>query len=495
MALTIKTERGETGPISMYFVENDQPTLLKLTVTGAESNPPIYEWTLKDENGDPVQDPAPGLLRPTGDVVTVPIFAKKGKALTLTLNEQGFAGTGDFKINATHLKSFSLSPVPGYLAVGDAISLTATILDTDSNPANGVELGWYTSSGIDDQIIPADKIKVITDSADPTSFSLLTAPILYDALDKENKLTIFAQLGEYSTLARSEASFVPFENLVRPESVLPLSDNTIDDAIIDAVEPGGIPFKIPRIRDVPINDGFFLTLYHEYDNPNLGGPLKFQWFPKGSTPGPYVMYAPIQSGQFDFTGPVSLRYTLSSATGDTKGRSEKLALKVRRTKFPRSTPEDAALPRPWPSKSSYNKDDLDRGSELIVEIPLQLDFDSDDQIFKEKDEITVKFFLTGYTTANENVTKTLSIDAYRVKATDLQNPNKGFLSIEVKSDTFKKIEGSMANVYYELARVGEKTKTSPSGSMVIDTVAAYSGSSVVEAAGKALSTFRPRRKA
>lgn len=480
MALTITPQKG-TPSLDIYSISGGQPNALVLNVAtkGGGAGVRNVVWTLTDSSGKSVQQPAPQQLPvdPVGGVVVVPIFATASGKLTLTLTD--FADTkssGTLQINSTLLNSFTVASSTATPKIGQPVAYTATILDATNNKPAGIRVSWNSDSNDDVTLIPISSRRGEPSIAGQDS-TMTTTNVLESQLTTPNRLVVTASLG---TNGPAKSIATQFGNILRaPTSMLPLLNNVIDDAVIDAVlvnNPlGSLPFLIPQIQNYQGKSYLVLT-----GNGVVLGMSSISDI--GTATFPWMMYAAIEGGAFDFTGPMQITYTVFNK-GIKSGTSDPLNVQVKRNNFPQTSQFDPNLPRPIVSLSSYTKADYDKSTKLQVTIPLRLD--PTKPIFAINDVVTISIVLTGYTSNNEGQVLRRPVGASGKKTltgTDLKPPASQ-LMFDIPYSEFKSIDGSIGSVTYTVTRTDPTTglkitHTSPSQAMVVDTVDAFSASSV-----------------
>ncbi len=476
MTLTITPVHG-SEPLAIYSVTGQSPTPVQLDVTTAEGGPEVTSvtWTLQTEEGVDVQDPPPIPLGLVGGRVTVPIFATAAGDLTLQLTDvANTTSSGALTIASMPLNSFSIAALTATPRIGEPMAYAATIRDSaDAQPA-GIKVTWSSDSSDDTTLIPAESRTGATSIAGQ-DVTMTTTDVLATQLTTTNQLTVTATLGENGP---PQSVITTLEQRLRaPSSLLPLPNgDTINDTVIDAItinnDVGGLPFLIPEVKNYSGKSIVILLGNGRTIGVGVLDAVGEQIFPK-------VVSATLD--EFNFTGPMQIVYQVVSAASADR-TSESLDVQVKRKEFP-NLQSDSTLPRPRVSTTSYTKVDRDKGTNLQVTIPLRLD--PLIEVFAAGDIVAVQIELVGYTSNNEGQvlrrpvggsgTRTLIEADVSTAATQL--------TFDIDSAEFDNINGSLGSVSYTLTRTDPGTGSStsrvaPSQAIAVDTVDAFSASSV-----------------
>lgn len=423
-------------------------------------------WELTNAATKSVQAVAPEPLSvDASGNFTVPTVATEDGPLTLTFAEVGDStNTGTFgPLDSRVFSRIAVTSTPTAATLGQPVTFVADIEDSNGR-ADGVILNWSSSSSV----IPAGATPKTTIKGDLSTFKLTTTNVSESDLT-DNTLTVNLTLGSRGPTIPSSALFSD-KRLSPPAPGFPLPNNTIDDVVIEAIvagDPSGaMPFSIPQIGN--FQGGGYVVLRTE-QQPLLGYAILKEL---GSQIWPLLVKVPVNSGAFDFTGPMAIFYAVYTANGLPQGMSQKLNLQIRRKQFSSPSPVDTSLPRPQVKPATYAKENLIT-DDLIVSIPMLHDLGV--STFAAGDLLTVNVTLTGYTADNENQIRRLLPQVLTLSPAQIFDSS---VSVTFPRTQLANIDGSFGSVFYTRTPAGSSsTVTSPSQIIVIDTVEAFSGAS------------------
>jgi hypothetical protein len=455
-------------------VYSDGTTSNKITIGVQQNGSPLVHTALAGTLVDSAQSIAgflfPGSTDANGDITfAVPATIAGQLTLTLLLDDQT---TGSMAITAIVFEPVTFQKAPSYAQSATAVRVTANIADSTNTPVDGVPLTWH----VHDTRLNIHDTTSTTDGQDPLSF-VYDLPILTDEeLDALAATGVDLQL-IIGSLAGDFIIAVPIP--VNPPLLAPTLLDTqrippvIDDDLIAACTEDGIAFYIPIIANTSPDD--FVTLVASpTGSSNDSKLLAMRKLDQASIGKALLMLAPVDNQAFETNGPVYIYYNvMRSQLQNSFTASEMLLVQIDRQDP--SIPPDGnpvtILTAPHVSHIVYTLDNCTNKDSMTVEVDFTGDF-----VATLGDLITVKIYLLGYTQANMNEVKTIQSVTYQLRETDFDENGVCIpVPFTFTADQFEGVDGSDGQVYY-LVKQYVKIYRSPSRSIVVDTVPAYSGS-------------------
>jgi hypothetical protein len=456
-------------------VYSDGETSNKITITVKNAGQPVastpFTGTVTDPSGRISGTVSPGTTDTNGDIVlTIGVPASPTGALSLTLYQDAQT-RGSTSLVGILFDPVTLTLSPNYVSQGNPVVVTARIQDDAGIPVGGLLLTWQ----VDPSLGIADTSQT-TQEAVPASFQY-TLPALTQAQISALpggqvllQLTVGPVAGAFTT-----TKLLPTNPpLVAPTCpILYGNPPVIDDSFVGACADEGIPFSIPEIANSSVGD--YVTLFtsptgRSEDTTLLSSKL----LDKASAGKPFFMFASLKGSAFTTNGPEYIYYTIFMTNpGNYSTTSDFLLVQVDRqdlSTLPDGNP-DSRLTNPQATPTVYTASNYNNNDNFTATINANGTFP-----VKVGDVFTTKIYLLGYTTANLNVVNKIDSPPRTVTPADF-DAFGNFVPFSVQFDysLFKGIDGSNGQVYFILDRSGDLHR-SPSRSIIVDTVPAYSGS-------------------
>jgi hypothetical protein len=469
-ALTLTPKTNDDKKVYSDGTTSNQITI-NVQTAGAPLSVTKLTGKVSDSSGMYVGAVSTGVTSTGGDIVLT-VGAPVSGALTLTLYANAQT-SGSMPLAAVVFQPITLTNNPALASASQPVVATATILDALGKPVDGVPLAWRVLN----QQLGIAPTFVTTQSATPSTYqytlrALTEAEITALPTPKVHlSLVIGPPAGNYSI--EDPVPTVP--PLLAP--TLPVSMKhppVIDDDLIDACEDIGVAFAIPAIANASVGD--FITLFAASSASANTNPRVLLLKPLDDTmiAGQFLMLVPTENDVFTENGPEYVYYTVfRSQLGGALATSEQLQVLVDRRYLP-TLPDgnpDSRLTAPHVAPVVY------AGDNNKNYLTATINFNGQYQP-KVGDTITTKLYLLGYTNANLNWTPQPPIPPIVRVLTAANFTVLGeFIPFTVSftPSQLAGIDGSNGQVYFILQRGSVKVR-SPSCSIVVDTVPAYTGS-------------------
>lgn len=469
--LTIKPKTHEDG-----IIFSDGETSNKITLTVLNGSTPVastpFTGTVTDASGRLTGTVSPASTDANGDIVlTIGAPPTRSSTLSLTLYQDAQT-LGRLQLVLILFDPVTLTLSPSYLSAETPLLITANIKDDAGIPVGGLTLEWQPDASL--KVPPK---KMVTNANDPASFQYTLPRISQATLSAAGSggsvfmtLTIGPAAGDFKV--KQPLSLNP--PLVAPTLMVHAGDPPVlDDSYIDACKAVGVPFTIPAIANS--SQGDVVSLFSSpTDRPQDSQLLNLIQLTKDEAGKPFQMYANLKGGAFTTNGPEYVYYSIIlTKSPNASTRSDPLRLEVDRqdvSDLPDGAP-DSTMTNPQVTPVVYTVANYNNKDNLTATINANGSFR-----MAMGDVVTTKIYLVGYTSANMNSVTKIDSEERTLASGDFDSlGNLVPFNVTFASSLFAGIDGSNGQVYIVVNRRGAMHR-SPSRSIVVDTVPAYSGS-------------------
>lgn len=409
-------------------------------------------------------------------IATVLVATAASGQMTLTLTDAGSGDKGTCTLSSTPFTFNGFTYSTPQLSAPATITITAALLAAgQTTPADKIPLDWVPAMASAPAYLPSQK--VTTDKTKPATFTYVSQAITQGDITALNSSPIEMNLqigGDSSYFFPAQiATGLPLD---APTLALPPElGTTINDEIMKVCATTGIPFRIPRIANVSPQDFVTLMASQTATGPGIAvlattDSLDIESGTADSVP--FAMDAMTTNTAFDVNGSIYVYYSVLRLIDGTMGYSERLPLKVQLSHVP-GPPDgepDMDLTPPTTDITVYSLDNLGQSDPMNVTVDFKGDI-----VPAAGDTITPVIYMKGYTAANLNSVKRLTLPAYTITSGDLV-PGPFTKKFTFTSDQFADIDGSNGQAYYLYTSGTSPAVRSPSRTIIVDTVAPYSGS-------------------
>lgn len=364
-----------------------------------------------------------------------------------------------------------------------AVTLTAEVKTQDGQDVDGMTLTWGAREDSFWKFFKDGKPIVKTaDPADSSSYQSGIGPVTQEDLDSLDGASILVSL-TVSTPTGGDSNFGMVTNvdvptappLKAPVVALPYHPHVLDDNIFSACQKTGIPFRIPDLANARF-EGRSFTLSGRHGTDVY--PMNMQLVTDVGEP--FLVYVLVENPAFNVNGPLEVYYEIYDPITDELTASEVLVVRVTRSHpVGIDGPVSEGLTDVQVDNPVYAKHDFDNEKPLVV----TLDFNGDTKPLVG-DTVQPVIVLTGFTLANLNWVKRLTLPLYVLTAKDIEpgarlrfpDPDNGRPD-GFTYNLFAGVDGSNGDVFFVYRPGGGNTSSvrSPSRSVIVDVMPAYSG--------------------